>query len=100
MPTDAAKTAAPIGSTAIARSNMAAKFAQDKLSNQHKLALSRNPHGSIPALFEDCVTAAADRLIAARGGPAWEVRAAVQAAFLTSSRRGKAPIEPSITLMC
>ncbi|MFJ6747690.1 ATP-dependent RNA helicase HrpA [Streptomyces sp. NPDC091266] len=49
-----------------------AKFAQDKLSNQHKLALSRNPHGSIPALFEDCVTAAADRLIAARGGPAWD----------------------------
>ncbi|MEV7383705.1 ATP-dependent RNA helicase HrpA [Streptomyces lydicus] len=49
-----------------------AKFAQDKLSNQQKLALSRNPHGSIAALFEDCVTAAADRLIAARGGPAWD----------------------------
>ncbi|TXC98079.1 ATP-dependent RNA helicase HrpA [Streptomyces sp. ISID311] len=49
-----------------------AKFAQDKLSNQQKLALSRNPHGSITALFEDCVTAAADRLIAARGGPAWD----------------------------
>ncbi|ARF56154.1 ATP-dependent RNA helicase HrpA [Streptomyces gilvosporeus] len=49
-----------------------AKFAQGKLSNQQKLALSRNPHGSIAALFEDCVTAAADRLIAARGGPAWD----------------------------
>ncbi|MBL1094859.1 MULTISPECIES: ATP-dependent RNA helicase HrpA [Streptomyces] len=49
-----------------------AKFAQDKLSNQQKLALSRNPHGSIAALFDDCVTAAADRLIAARGGPAWD----------------------------
>ncbi|MEV0281904.1 ATP-dependent RNA helicase HrpA [Streptomyces sp. NPDC050610] len=49
-----------------------AKFAQDKLSNQQKLALSRNPHGSIAALFEDCVAAAADRLIAARGGPAWD----------------------------
>ncbi|MEU7044070.1 ATP-dependent RNA helicase HrpA [Streptomyces varsoviensis] len=49
-----------------------AKFAQDKLSNQQKLALSRNPHGSIGALFEDCVSAAADRLIAARGGPAWD----------------------------
>ncbi|MFI9052637.1 ATP-dependent RNA helicase HrpA [Streptomyces sp. NPDC053427] len=49
-----------------------AKFAQGKLSNQQKLALSRNPHGSIGALFEDCVTAAADRLIAARGGPAWD----------------------------
>ncbi|MGW5119684.1 ATP-dependent RNA helicase HrpA [Streptomyces noursei] len=52
-----------------------AKFAQDKLSNQQKLALSRNPHGSIAALFEDCVTAAADRLIAARGGPAWDEEA-------------------------
>ncbi|WP_328385983.1 ATP-dependent RNA helicase HrpA [Streptomyces sp. NBC_00400] len=49
-----------------------AKFAQGKLSNQQKLALSRNPHGSIGALFDDCVTAAADRLIAARGGPAWD----------------------------
>ncbi|MGD3105575.1 ATP-dependent RNA helicase HrpA [Streptomyces sp. YGL11-2] len=49
-----------------------AKFAQDRLSNQQKLALSRNPHGSIAALFEDCVTAAADRLITARGGPAWD----------------------------
>ncbi|MGW2365126.1 ATP-dependent RNA helicase HrpA [Streptomyces sp. NPDC001667] len=49
-----------------------AKFAQDKLSNQQKLALSRNPHGSIPALFDDCVAGAADKLIALRGGPAWD----------------------------
>ncbi|MER5973554.1 ATP-dependent RNA helicase HrpA [Streptomyces sp. NPDC002055] len=49
-----------------------AKFAQGKLSNQAKLALSRSPHGSVQALFDDCVTAAADRLIAARGGPAWD----------------------------
>ena len=32
----------------------------------------RNPHGSIQALFDDCATAAADRLIAAYGGPAWD----------------------------
>ncbi|MET9803789.1 ATP-dependent RNA helicase HrpA [Streptomyces sp. NPDC006368] len=49
-----------------------AKFASDKLSNQQKLALSRNPHGSVQALFEDCATAAADRLIAEHGGPAWD----------------------------
>lgn len=49
-----------------------AKFASDKLSNQHKLALSRNPHGSVQALFEDCATAAADKLIADHGGPAWD----------------------------
>ncbi|MEU1089125.1 ATP-dependent RNA helicase HrpA [Streptomyces sp. NPDC005892] len=55
-----------------------AKFASDKLTNQQKLALSRNPHGSVQALFEDCATAAADRLIAAHGGPAWD-----EAAFKT-----------------
>ncbi|MFH8790915.1 ATP-dependent RNA helicase HrpA [Streptomyces roseoverticillatus] len=49
-----------------------AKFAQDKLSNQQKLALSRNPHGSVQALFEDCVAGAADKLIAAHGGPVWD----------------------------
>ncbi|MFF7649074.1 ATP-dependent RNA helicase HrpA [Streptomyces sp. NPDC007983] len=49
-----------------------AKFAQGKLTNQAKLALSSSPHGSIAALFEDCVSASADRLIAARGGPAWD----------------------------
>ncbi|MFJ3584318.1 ATP-dependent RNA helicase HrpA [Streptomyces sp. NPDC090127] len=49
-----------------------AKFASDKLTNQQKLALSRNPHGSIQALFDDCATAAADRLIADHGGPVWD----------------------------
>ncbi|MCM2580288.1 ATP-dependent RNA helicase HrpA [Streptomyces meridianus] len=49
-----------------------AKFAQGKLSNQAKLTLSRSPHGSVQALFDDCVTASADRLIAAHGGPAWD----------------------------
>ncbi|MCT2589482.1 ATP-dependent RNA helicase HrpA [Streptomyces sp. N2-109] len=52
-----------------------AKFAQSKLSNQQKLALSRSPHGSVQALFEDCVSAAVDRLVAARGGPAWDQEA-------------------------
>lgn len=49
-----------------------AKFVQGKLSNQAKLALSSSPHGSVQALFDDCVSAAADRLIATRGGPAWD----------------------------
>lgn len=52
-----------------------AKFAQSQLGNQQKLALSRSPHGSVAALFEDCVAATADRLIAARGGPAWDEEA-------------------------
>ncbi|MFG2333657.1 ATP-dependent RNA helicase HrpA [Streptomyces sp. NPDC048604] len=49
-----------------------AKFASDRLSNQQKLALSRNPHGSVQALFDDCATAAADKLMADHGGPVWD----------------------------
>lgn len=49
-----------------------AKFASDKLTNAQKLALSANPHGSIQALFDDCAMAAADKLIADFGGPAWD----------------------------
>jgi ATP-dependent helicase HrpA len=47
---------------------------QRDLDNAAKLALSRNPHGSVAALLDDCVTAAADHLIAAAGGPAWDER--------------------------
>ncbi|USQ89175.1 ATP-dependent RNA helicase HrpA [Streptomyces phaeoluteigriseus] len=49
-----------------------AKFASEKLTNAHKLALSANPHGSIQALFDDCAMAAADKLIGDFGGPAWD----------------------------
>ncbi|GAA2453260.1 ATP-dependent RNA helicase HrpA [Streptomyces glaucus] len=49
-----------------------AKFASEKLTNAQKLALSANPHGSVQALFDDCATAAADKLIADFGGPAWD----------------------------
>ncbi|MFF8814329.1 ATP-dependent RNA helicase HrpA [Streptomyces pactum] len=48
------------------------KFVQGKLGNSAKLALASSPHGSVQALFEDCVSAAVDRLVAARGGPAWD----------------------------
>ncbi|MGW0812741.1 ATP-dependent RNA helicase HrpA [Streptomyces viridiviolaceus] len=49
-----------------------AKFASEKLSNQQKIGLSANPHGSVQALFDDCAMAAADKLIADFGGPAWD----------------------------
>lgn len=49
-----------------------AKFASERLTNAQKLALSANPHGSIQALFDDCAMAAADKLIAGFGGPAWD----------------------------
>ncbi|WP_372452562.1 ATP-dependent RNA helicase HrpA [Pseudonocardia nigra] len=50
------------------------KQVQRGLDNAAKLALSRNPHGSVAALLDDCVTSAADALIAAAGGPAWDER--------------------------
>ncbi|WP_059009726.1 ATP-dependent RNA helicase HrpA [Streptomyces specialis] len=49
-----------------------ARFALRQLDNAAKLALSSTPHGGVQALFEDCVTAAADQLVAAHGGPAWD----------------------------
>jgi ATP-dependent helicase HrpA len=46
-----------------------------RLTTAQKLVLSDNPHGSVPALFTDCVGCAADGLIAEAGGPAWDAEA-------------------------
>ncbi len=47
-----------------------------RLSNQAKLALSRNPHRSAADLLDDCVTAALDKLmadfLAGHGGLVWD----------------------------
>jgi ATP-dependent RNA helicase HrpA len=43
-----------------------------RLTTQQKLLLSKNPHGGVAKLFEDCVACAADSLIADAGGPAWD----------------------------
>jgi ATP-dependent helicase HrpA len=48
------------------------KSVQGRLSNQTKLALSRNPHGGVAPLLDDCVTAAIDKVIIDAGGPAWD----------------------------
>jgi ATP-dependent helicase HrpA len=56
------------------RTSSPVKQVQRGLDNPAKLALSRNPHGSVAALLDDCTTAAADALIAAAGGPAWDER--------------------------
>jgi ATP-dependent helicase HrpA len=48
------------------------KYINSKLSNPAKLALSHNPYGNALALLDDCVACAADHLIAANGGPAWD----------------------------
>ncbi|GAA4550866.1 ATP-dependent RNA helicase HrpA [Pseudonocardia xishanensis] len=49
-----------------------AKQVQRGLDNKAKLTLSRNPHGSVDAMLLDCVTCAADHLIARAGGPCWD----------------------------
>jgi ATP-dependent helicase HrpA len=43
-----------------------------RLTTAQKLVLSDNPHGSVPALFSDCVNCAVDGLIGEAGGPAWD----------------------------
>ena len=40
-----------------------------RLSTPAKLALSHNPHGSVAAMFANCVSCAADYLMARAGGP-------------------------------
>ncbi|WP_406045989.1 ATP-dependent RNA helicase HrpA [Micromonospora sp. NBC_00898] len=49
-----------------------AKILQGRLSNEAKLALSRNPHGGVQQLIEDAAGAAIDKLIGDAGGPAWD----------------------------
>ncbi|MBB5827561.1 ATP-dependent RNA helicase HrpA [Micromonospora carbonacea] len=49
-----------------------AKFLQGRLSNEAKLALSRNPHGGVQELIADASGAAIDKLITDAGGPAWD----------------------------
>ncbi|QWF78077.1 ATP-dependent RNA helicase HrpA [Amycolatopsis sp. CA-230715] len=48
------------------------KFITRSLGNQAKLVLNRNPHGSVPALLEDCISCAIDKLVADNGGPVWD----------------------------
>ena len=43
-----------------------------RLTTAQKLVLSDNPHGSVPALFTDCVACAVDGLMTEAGGPAWD----------------------------
>jgi ATP-dependent helicase HrpA len=43
-----------------------------RLTTRQKLLLSKNPHGGVARLFEDCVNCAADSLIAEAGGPVWD----------------------------
>ena len=44
----------------------------DRLPNERKLAMSRNPYPGVGALLDDCAACAADQVIADSGGPAWD----------------------------
>jgi ATP-dependent helicase HrpA len=66
---------------------------QRGLDNPTKLALSRNPHGSVAALLDDCTTAAADALIAAAGGPAWDERSYTRLRTLFAARLGSTTLQ-------
>jgi ATP-dependent helicase HrpA len=59
-----------------------------------KLAISRHPYASAPDLLDDCAAAAADRVIADAGGPAWD--AAGFAALVAAARRELAPIAAGV----
>ena len=48
------------------------KYVHDRLSNTDRLALSAAPHGSLAAVLDDAVVAAADALMNEAGGPAWD----------------------------
>ncbi|MFG2037105.1 ATP-dependent RNA helicase HrpA [Dactylosporangium sp. NPDC048998] len=49
-----------------------ARFVQGRLSNEAKLALSRNPHRNAVDLLDDCAACAVDQLMTDAGGPAWD----------------------------
>ncbi|MEJ3652343.1 ATP-dependent RNA helicase HrpA [Actinomycetes bacterium KLBMP 9759] len=70
-----------------------ARQVQRGLDNATKLALSRNPHGSVAALVDDCITAAADALIEAAGGPSWDERAYARLRALFQQRLGSTTLQ-------
>ncbi|MEV0394726.1 ATP-dependent RNA helicase HrpA [Polymorphospora rubra] len=68
------RTAMRAGTRKLLRLTVASpvKFLQGRLSNEAKLALSRNPHRSVVDLIDDAAGAAVDHLVDAAGGPAWD----------------------------
>ncbi len=70
-----------------------ARQVQRGLDNAARLALSRNPHGGVGALLDDCVTAAADALIARAGGPVWDEAGYSRLRVLFATRLGPMTLE-------
>jgi ATP-dependent helicase HrpA len=48
------------------------KYVLGRLTNRQKLALNHHPYADAAAMFDDCVAAAADALMAAAGGLVWD----------------------------
>jgi ATP-dependent helicase HrpA len=78
-----------------------------RLTNAQKLALGHNPHGSIPALLDDCLAAAVDAIVAERLPPDTVVRTPEQFAEVLAAVRTHAgtrvlhvveDVEPVLTL--
>jgi len=67
------------------------KAVQRGLDAAVRLALSLNPHGSVEALLADCIAGAADELIAAGGGPAWD-----EAGFVRVRDAARVRLEPAV----
>ena len=62
------------------------KVVHARLSQRARLVLTRNPHGSVTALLDDCTAAAVESLMTASGGPAWDAQG--YAALRASVRAG------------
>ncbi|HEV7898383.1 MAG TPA: ATP-dependent RNA helicase HrpA [Planosporangium sp.] len=79
------------------------KIVNARLTNEAKLALSRNPHRSAADLLDDCVTAALDKLMADAGGPAWDpsgfdrLRDFVRAGLADTMTAVVAEVQPILT---
>jgi ATP-dependent helicase HrpA len=56
------------------------------LTNAQKLALGHNPHGSVPALLDDCLAAAVDSIVAERPGATVRDEAEFDEALATVKR--------------
>jgi ATP-dependent helicase HrpA len=78
-----------------------------RLTNAQKLGLGDNPHGSVPALLEDCLAAAVDAIVAehpsgasgVRDAEAFtEVQSAVRAHVATRVLQVVDEVEPVLTL--
>ena len=59
-----------------------AGYVSQRLADDAKLVLLRNPHGGVRALLDDCAACAVDALIGEAGGPPWD-----EAGFAALRRR-------------